>query len=109
MPSDQEEPLESSEFVEAVITEITDNISELDSSLDSKTEPLQSLEQPEVLDLTDPMELFNSKLQIPALRQPAAVPNVKWQQNNTTILLVIEAPDVVDYYLNVTACSLQYR
>lgn len=97
--------INTSESTEADITEITDNISERDS----ETEPPHSLDQLEVLEITDPMETFYRKIQIPALKNPAAVPNVKWQQSNSIILLLIEAPDVRDYYFHVTARSLRYR
>lgn len=99
----------TSESSGADITEITDNKSEPNSENDSEPEPFQSLNQPELLEPTDPEELYYRNIQIPALRRPAAVPNVKWQQGETVIMLVIEAPDVRDYYLQVTTRSLVYR
>lgn len=105
VPLNSEELLEMNTSESAAITEITDNIGELDN----EARPQKSIEQRELLEITDPIELYYRNIQIPALKQPASVPNVKWQQNNTTILLVIEAPDVGDYYLQVTAKSMQYR
>lgn len=99
--------MNTSESSEADIAEITNNQCEIDS--DSEPEPIESLNQLESLELTDPEELYYRNIQIPALKRPAAVPNVKWQQSNTVIMLVIEAPDVRDYNLHVTTSSLQYR
>lgn len=91
------------------ITEIIDDKFELDSENCSEPKPIQSLEQPELLEHTDPEEIFYRNIQIPALKRPTAVANVKWQQGNTFIILVIEAPDVRDYYLHVMSRSLKYR
>lgn len=97
--------LYSSESSKADVTEITDTINELDS----ETEPLQRQDQAEILEPADTVELCYRQIQMPMLKYPAAVPNVKWQQSNSIILLLIEAPDVRDYYLNVTVRCLQYR
>lgn len=97
--------LNTADTSEKEITDITDNKSELDSVNESVTEP----KEPEVREITDPEELYYQNIKIPALKRPAAVPNVKWHQSNEVILLVIEAPDICDYYLHVTSRSLQYR
>lgn len=46
--------------------------------------------------------------QIPKLLYPHHVPNVKWQQNKSTICLTIEATDVQDYYLRTTNNVINY-
>lgn len=111
LPSDPKELLgmNTSESSEADVTEISEKKCEIDSENDNEPVPITSVNQPEILEITDPEDVFYRNVQLPALQRPAAVPNVKWQQGNTVILLVIEAPDVRDYYLHVTTTSLEFR
>lgn len=45
---------------------------------------------------------------LPPLHYPTSIPNVKWQQCESTILLTIEAPDITAYFLKVTDRFVQY-
>lgn len=100
MSSDNEDHLGTNSY-ESFETEIQENSNtKCDSDIESDSKPLQNVEQSE-------SELYYCD--IPALKYPAAVPNVEWQQNHLVIILMIEAPDAKDYYLRVTDRTLQFR
>lgn len=65
-----------------------------------------------ILDVNSNPILANSEdtpNHIPKLVSPYKIAAVKWQQNHSTIFLTIDAPDVCDYFLEVTNRILDFR
>lgn len=113
-PSIKEETVESEE---AVITEIpTDEYEQHQQQFNGPVAEPSALAK-QLLDIDDLSDVAAtdsvvtsdvSFTQLPPLLYPTSVPNVKWQQCESMILLTIEAPDIIDYYLKVTTRDVHY-